>query len=923
MAAIVTAPSLAADDEWDAATGYWSEGANWLSGAVPEPGENVTITDGIARIDGTSQAASRVNVGAGILRVSNGGSLDAGPTVLNCGDCANPAESSLIVSGGSLSTGTDPLTVGTDGVAVAIIERDGAVTSGGDSRIGHDTSADGGGAARVSIATGSSWTIDGDLIMGASSGPGPQETGVAVGGRTRLQAERVVTEAGTHLIFIGMDRAGENVGVLDVDEVVGGEGDTTLRVNQSTDDYHLTDTGTAAGTPVRVSGGTEVVVDGSGRTVLAGVNTHDGGTTVSANSTLAISADENLGAAAGGLVLEGSTLETHGSFTTARTTTLTPQSLRLGGTVVIQAGETLTHEGRITGTGALTKSGTGSLLLTGDSDYTGATIIEAGRLTVNGSVTDSAIVRVTDGAVLSGGGALGDVRVEGSGRVTPGNSIGTLDVGAFTFGADATYTVEADAAGNSDRIEATGPVDIAGGTVDVNAENGDYRPSTDYTIVRTSDPEGISGTFDTVTTNLAFLDPSLGYDADRVTLRLTRNDVSYETVAYTPNQNAVSDALAVAETNGELPAIVTDLSARSARGAREAYDNLSGVQHTHAQLASLEQQRRFRGLLFDRLAGGAHANAMSDGESLRVAFSGEDWARMLAAGSATTAAAGTAAKAGGRGLWVRALGGTGDIDATSNASGSDYTNATVALGADTRLGNGLVVGLAGSYGRTDSDTAANGGLDTDSYQLAGYGGWRDGGAYIDASIGFGEHRTDAERNVSVGGTTRTAIADYETRQYSASVEGGRTWAWTGGATFTPFAGLDMSEITREGFTERGAGPANLDVDERTETSVRTRLGLRLATAFETAGGTELQPRFEMAWVREHRDRNAALTARFEPAPATTFTVEGPELDRDRAAVGVGVTATVDEASRLDIEYRGDIADSDQHHGIAVTWRTRW
>ena len=566
----------------------------------------------------------------------------------------------------------------------------------------------------------------------------------------------------------------------------------------------------------------------------------------------------------------------------------------------------------ITGSTSLHQDGTGRTILgpNGTYDHTGETRVRAGILQVDGEVTDSHVY--VEGGLLAGVGTVGDVTMQG-GTLSPGNSIGTLTTGSIDYSEGGEYRVQFNADGESDRLVVDGTASLSGGTVTLESlseeaefDDGQY----EYRILEAEQREG---EFDAMESpDFAFLEPDLVYDGNEVLFRLTRAR-DFVDVAETRNQHAVAGGLdALAEAPAMAP-IVNTFSGLEPDDARAALDDLSGVDHTHVQQIGLRGAQRFRAGLTGRMPGPGGAQAPRETASLeqlaglQLASAGQP--RGLLDDSPGTS----------RGWWVNAEGGRGDIDDTTNASGADYRFSGLTVGFDAPVSEELHLGAAMGYTRNRGDTAG-GDIDVDSIHLAAYGGWHRDALYARGSVGMAYHSTDTERFVDTVG--QTAEADYSARGVGMRAEGGYTFEIGDTARLTPFGGLDYEYLRRSGFSESGAGAANLDVDRESEYSLRSQAGVRFDQAFETTGG-RVAPYAEAAWVHEHGDRSSRMDTAFAADTSTRFTIEGPRLSRDRVRVAAGLDARLNEDSFLNVGYQGEIASSDDLHAIGLTFRRNW
>jgi autotransporter-associated beta strand protein len=254
---------------------------------------------------------------------------------------------------------------------------------------------------------------------------------------------------------------------------------------------------TAAGT---YTGATNVL---NGTLQLAGVaNTLPTGTTVTLGDGAANTSGtldlNNLNQQVAGLLTAGSGTANSVIDSTNETTTPTL-------TVNVASG-TDVYGGNLGGASAngflVTKTGAGTLDLTGTGTYTGATAVNAGTLLVDGSLTASAVT-VANGATLGGSGTItGTVTAATGATLAPGHSPGVLNTGDLTLSSGSTFAAEigGTAAGNGtgfyDQDNVTGAVSLGGATLNLSLFGGFTPHAHDqYVLINNDGTDPIPDTF--------------------------------------------------------------------------------------------------------------------------------------------------------------------------------------------------------------------------------------------------------------------------------------------------------------------------------------------------------------------------------------------------------------------------------------------
>ncbi|GGK08788.1 autotransporter-associated beta strand repeat-containing protein [Pseudomonas matsuisoli] len=426
-------------------------GLNLQSGSLTVNGAlGGTVTAGSGTsVGGTGNLTGTLNVGAGAsLAAASGQTLTLGGLNLQAGANLNVALGTPTAPAPLLNVAGDVSLNGTLNVADAggfgqgvyqIIRYGGALNgdlSLGTIPVGFDLANLG---VQANVAGQINLVVSGDSDLQFWNGNGATGNGSIVGGSGTWQSGITnwtdATGLGTNVWTNGFAIFGGTPGTVNV------VGSHTITGMQLADGYALTagsgaqlnlagtgnhvirvDPNATANVGVAITGAGALEKRDFGTLVLSADNSYTGGTVIS-EGILQVSADSQLGAPSGALDFKGGTLRVTGlGYNGAARNILL--GANGGGFDIETAANTFTLAQAIGGAGQLTKSGLGTLALTGANSYSGGTALNAGRLSVSGSsALGSGALTVNGNATLA---ALNDTALANDVRIAAGSAL-TVD----------------------------------------------------------------------------------------------------------------------------------------------------------------------------------------------------------------------------------------------------------------------------------------------------------------------------------------------------------------------------------------------------------------------------------------------------------------------------------------------------------------
>jgi autotransporter-associated beta strand protein len=443
-----------------------------------------------APASGVAAALSVTKSGTGSLTLTGTNSYTGGTTVQNGTLVIGsnlPATGAVTVSGGSLDLGAKSLASG------LFTQSAGTVGNGTLSASAYSVLA---GTVDATLAgTGAlNKTGSGTVTLNAAntySGGTTVSLGkLLLGGSGALSTTGVLTVNGGSLDLGGLSQT-TGVATLSSGSILNG----TL---SATGGYIMTNSGSIGAV---LAGAGALTKTGSGTVTLNALNTYSGLTSVNEGRLVVASVSAALPTGAQ-IAVGGGTLDFGGNTQVATNVTLSAGSISNGTLVATSYGVQSGVVGAtLGGTGALTKTGAGTVLLNSGNTYTGGTTVTLGRLTLGtgGSLASTGAVTLNGGTLdlggksqVSGGftltsGALESGTLTASSFSVQSGSVSATLAGAGALSKSGTGTVTLNAAntytggttvslgklalGSAGSLSNTGLLAVSGGTLDLGGKS--------------------------------------------------------------------------------------------------------------------------------------------------------------------------------------------------------------------------------------------------------------------------------------------------------------------------------------------------------------------------------------------------------------------------------------------------------------------
>lgn len=527
--------------------------------------------------------------------------------------------------------------------------------------------------------------------------------------------------------------------------------------------------------------------------------------------------------------------------------------------------------------GSLVKQGAGMLVMTGDNNYRGGTIVENGALygftesfgtdkvVVNGgkfgviaSYNDSFTLK---GDLASTAGHKADIEVNSGGTyvVSAGEDV---SVGSLTFKDGSMLTVGST---NRDVFDDA----YKNGTTSTGSVTADSLTDADKAAIPPPD--------------YAFFKTDVTIDSNVLTASFGRNDdVTFASYAANRNGRAIADIIERAGSGALYDTLLT----ASKDEVRNTYSALGSDLYLNVQNASI-------------------VNALTMSRAVK------DEAIGVGGGRSAQMANGTAR------LWTAGIGSWSDVDYGQSSMDVDFYAALI--GAEVDVADSTRIGLYFGAGSTDFKGGRYGKVNSDDLHFGLYGVSKVADV---ASITYGVMHThqdrDASRSLTVGNVVEANSVSTEAKITQLFAEAAYTGLNSDAYSVEPYLGLSWMHVKSDNYVET-VGSMRFTTEADNQNLQITTLGVRTALPF-TVGEVKMAVKGDLYGMHFFGDSTPEATLRLGDTGVAR--IKGGELS-NMFGVGLGIETQLGRSATLGLSYSGaydgDITSNGVYAKLRVTF----
>jgi fibronectin-binding autotransporter adhesin len=274
-------------------------------------------------------------------------------------------------------------------------------------------------------------------------------------------------------------------------------------------------------------------------------------------------------------------------------------------------------------------------------------------------------------------------------------------------------------------------------------------------------------------------------------------------------------------------------------------------------------------------------------------------------------------------FWAQGVGGWQNLRSDGQVPGMTQSIGGVIAGADMLVGAvpGLKAGAAFSFTSGNFSGGGESGT-THAYRFTVYGTQSFGAAFIEGRVGYGHDDMSTNRFIDFAGLNLSPAASISGDEVSTRFGAGYGFD-AGWVHLEPSAAIAYDHVTRDGFSEDGAGTLGLNVGSASLDSLRLSIGARAAAAYDLGNGFTLRPTAQARFEEHVLNEQPNSTMSFIGAPAVPFLIQGVKPGQQSGLFDAGFTIGNGNGIAMFAAYSAEIRSHETTQavvgGVRITW----